>query len=224
MKRCCSLIVALLFVVSTADGLAEERSTSAPASFDALATAVVKQLLGDRGYKIGSGKVSPFILGQVIGDDDGQHPTSVQIIELKCGTMKVLNIYGKDHDDGELYAGICDRSSELTPELLAAANQARLRTIAAIMKVTVRTDASAFAGLGPQQGTLGSGLSSQYLSVVYVGHGLAIIPTLILDLNDGKRAVVLQLLIDNCNHRPPLCNSQKELLQDIAFRIAQGIP
>jgi len=140
--------------------------------------------------------------------------------------MGAWNIYGKERDEANLVAGLCDRKSELTPELLATAKQAQTRMIALLLHGTPKENAPLFMELEPQRDA--SDLPrSEYRQIFLIGEGgYAILPTLIVDAADGQRALVLQSFANNCHFRPTslMCKDQKEWLQRIAAKIAQELP
>jgi hypothetical protein len=221
------LVIAAALLASSTIVLAAENTTPAAASFNSVATSALDHVLRDLGYEAEARKAFPFIpLGQTI--DESKHgDASRSGILLSCAVIETWSIRVKEQDEAVLVAGLCDRKSELTPELLATAKQAQTQMIDVLVKHLPKESVPVFMGLEPQRDALGA-LASEYLQIPFISEGgMAILPTLIVDASDGRRALVLQSFPDpnNCRVRPAsvMCKGQKEWMQRVAVKIAEEL-
>jgi hypothetical protein len=219
-------VLVTAFIVSAVNALTAESVPPAIVSFEAVASSSVAQILRDVGYNVKAEKTTPFMFGQTF-DENKVGSDSRRLIEIRCAEMQVWNVYGRQrNDEAYLLTGICDRQSELTPDMLATLKENQSRTIQMLLRGATEKGVAMLTSLEPQRAALGRNLESEYLRIVLVDHGVWILPTLIVHTTTGRRSLVLQSFANNCHVRETsiLCNGQKDWLQPMALKIAQELP
>jgi hypothetical protein len=150
---------------------------------------------------------------------------------VSCERSASLGIVAKANMAGAIVVGICEREAKRVRALAASAQPALAGTIAMLRGSGATIDAAMLQK--PEwkyaKTTGADGAEEHYFPVIAVGHGIAILQTLVRVPAGARRAIVVQAdTIRLCENyglkgRTPLCDDTPQALAAIARRLDAGV-
>lgn len=146
---------------------------------------------------------------------------------VPCERSASFDVIAKANQAGLIRAGICVREAQRVRTLAASAKAALGGTLAMLGEGGPAVDAARLEKLGwtYSRASAPDGAEEHYYVLIAVGHGIAVIPTVVRVPAGAKRAVIVQAdtmrLCENygLKDKTPLCRDTRKALTEIARRI-----
>lgn len=219
-----AIIVAALAGMSCAPAFAQDWATQespyAVAKFKPRLAAVLRAV--GKGYELTDAPAARFILGQDTAQSRTPGDRGVQF--TACKNTIVWGLHDADDDKAALVVGICDRQSEMTASMIAAAEATQRKTITEVSQFAA-PDASVWKPYEPVTLALGKGkVNARYFAPIIASHGIFFFPALFIAPERAQRTVVLQLSKTDCNARlkSPLCTDPVTLLTRLGAAVVDN--
>lgn len=208
-----------MLVIACLAGLPAERA-GAQANFEAVALREIDAVVrfDPPGFAIGRGRDAPFgFYGEAMND----------FRNVNCERSASFDIVAKANLAGEMRAGICVREAKRVRALAASAQPKLAGIIAMLSQDGAKLDPAKLDKFGwNYRKTVGAdGSEEHYFPLIAVGHGLAVLPTVVRLPPGAGRAVIVQAdtlkLCENygLQNQTPLCIDTRQALTDIARRL-----
>ncbi len=158
----------------------------------------------------------PFFFGHPPAKSAEQMPPPMK---TECAVAARFGVVAHASQIGSVAIGVCDRTRELTPKAVCDAKG----SLVSLLPVLEASRERATPGLEPNSERR-DGLDVEYIPIVVVGHGVAMLPTIVITRPAARDAIVVQYLPDDAC-RPsdlPFCGvDMRPLLTRIGAQVAQ---
>jgi hypothetical protein len=158
----------------------------------------------------------PFFLGHPTAKSAEQTPPPMK---TECAVAARFGVVAHASQIGSVAIGVCDRTRELTPKAVCDAKG----SLGSLLPVLEASRERATLGLEPNSERR-DGLDVEYIPIVLVGHGVAMLPTIVITRPAARDAIVVQYLPDDaCQPSDlPFCGvDMRPLLTRIGAQVAQ---
>jgi hypothetical protein len=166
----------------------------------------------------GAPEQAPFILGQLIKGPGGSEPPIIQAI---CRQSGVWDIVSRGNLAATLAVGVCDSRTELPRRTINDAIQSTHDLVTILNRQSSKP--VVLRGYPPEHERLRDGSELDYFPVLLVGHGVGVLPTIILTPPAGDVVLIVQFeaqVFCNMNRDHRICSDDKTMLRDLAQRLA----
>jgi hypothetical protein len=140
-------------------------------------------------------------------------------MKTQCAVSARFAIVAHENQIGSVAIGVCDRTRELTPKAVCDAKG----SLGPLLPVLEASRERATPGLEPDSEHR-DGLDVEYIPIVLVGQGVAMLPTIVITRPAARDAIVVQYLPDDtCQPSDlPFCGvDMRPLLARIGAQVAQ---
>ena len=151
-------------------------------------------------------------------------PDAQDYERIQCASNAAFKILSLGNEAGVIAASLCPEHVTRLRALAPANARAFDEMLAAVQKEGLRIPPDTLRKIGwyRERSTLPGGGELHYVAVIAVGHGIVVVPTVVL--LTGAQAVVVQaegmkLCGDDGNNPMPLCADPKGTLSAIAQRL-----